>query len=244
MISKASISFIQSLKQKKYRQKYDKYILEGEKIIMEGLNEGLISFDSIYCLTEKAPFLEHINIKYNIIDHKTMGKLSNLRTPPGILAVANIPERSIPADQNLTGLILCLDNIKDPGNMGTIIRTADWFGVRTVIASPESVDFYNPNFVQASMGSNTRVQLSNMDLTSLKTELPIYATTLSGKSLQEFKRPENMILVIGSESHGVSQKVLALSKESISIEKDANSLAESLNAGIATAIFLSHLSTK
>jgi TrmH family RNA methyltransferase len=241
MISKATISFVQSLKQKKYRQKYNKFLLEGEKIILEGLEEGLISFDSIFCLPEKEYLLQDIKTNYNIINSKTLKSISNLSTPPGILAIANIPKQKEVNNLDFRGLSLFLEDIKDPGNMGTIIRTADWFGVQNLIASPESVEFYNPKVLQSTMGSFSRINLINLPSNELPAGIPIYSTTLSGSSIYEFTPPKSMILVIGSESHGVSPEILKASAGSITIPRNPNAKAESLNAGIATAILLSHL---
>ncbi|WP_235295986.1 TrmH family RNA methyltransferase [Portibacter marinus] len=241
MISKATISFIQSLKQKKYRQKYNKFLLEGDKIITEGLKEGNISFDSIYCTPEKASLFDDIKIKYNIIDGKSIRKISNLKTPPGILAVANIPAQPEIDYIKLAGRVLYLDDLRDPGNMGTIIRSADWFGVATIVASHESVEFYNPKVIQASMGSFARVNLINAHISELKCDLPIYGTSMIGESIYEFKAPKEMILVIGSESHGVSEEVKNHSKGVLTIPRSPKSGAESLNAGVATAILLSHI---
>ncbi|GLR20160.1 RNA methyltransferase [Portibacter lacus] len=243
MISKATVAFIQSLKQKKYRQKYNKFLVEGEKIILEGLQEKFISFDSIYCVSEKEVLLSETDIKYNIIDAKTISKLSNLKSPPGILAIANIPSQPSIDSLEFNGVSLYLDNIRDPGNMGTIIRTADWFGVKNIIAAPESVEFYNPKVLQATMGSFARLNLINAEIEELPSDIPIYSSLLNGTKLSEFEKPESMILVIGSESHGVSQKIQKLSTEYLTISKSPYSRAESLNAGIATSIFLSHLTS-
>lgn len=242
MISKASISFVQSLKQKKYRQKYNKFFFEGEKIILEGLEEGIISFDAIYCLPEKEHLVQGATDKYTIINSKTLKLLSNLKTPPGILAVANIPQQRSITELDFAGLSLFLEDIKDPGNMGTIIRTADWFGVQNLIATPESVEFYNPKVLQASMGSFSRINLLNLKTEDLPSDLPIYTTTLRGLDLKHFEAPKSFILAFGSESTGASKQLCELSAAELSISKHPNAKAESLNAAIATAIFLSHLS--
>lgn len=241
MISKATISFVQSLKQKKYRQKYNKFLFEGEKIILEGIEEGIISFDSIYCLPEKEHLLQGVIPQYTIINSKTLKTLSNLKTPPGILAVANIPVQKQIEDLNFDGLTLFLEDIRDPGNMGTIIRTADWFGIQNIIATRDSVEFYNPKVIQSTMGSFSRMNLLNLPVNELPDQLPIYTTTLNGANLKHFEAPFSYILAIGSESHGASQQLCERSTGEITIPKNTNAKAESLNAAVAAAICLSHL---
>lgn len=247
MISKATISFIHSLKQKKYRQNYNKFILEGEKIILEGLQESFISFDSIFCLDEKAHLLQDFGVNVSILNAKEMAKVSNLKTPPGILAVANmLPTKSL-GQLSLGDVTLFLDDIKDPGNLGTIIRSAEWFGVQNIIVSSETVEWYNPKVIQASMGSFARVNCCVANIAEIKSTLAdstIIATSLDGNSLFDYKAQYPLIMVIGNESRGVSEKVLIAADELLLIPKAETSKAESLNAAIATSLFVSYFTRK
>jgi TrmH family RNA methyltransferase len=185
--------------------------------------------------------LQGFTPQYTIINSKTLKSLSNLKTPPGILAVANIPPQKQIKELDFEGLSLFLEDINDPGNMGTIIRTADWFGVQNIIATPESVEFYNPKVLQSTMGSFSRMNLLNLPLSELPSHLPVYTTTLQGISLKHFEAPSSFILAIGSESHGASKQLCDISSGEVTIPKNPNAKAESLNAAIATAICLSHL---
>ena len=245
MISKATISFIQSLKQKKYRQKYNKFILEGDKIILEAIKEARISFDSIFCLPEKLHLFEGYNVSLIEINAKTLDKISNLKTAPGILAVANIPTPIKASDIRINKMALYLDDIKDPGNLGTIIRTAEWFGVETIIASAETVELHNPKVIQASMGSFARMKYVIADLKVLKDQQPnlkVVGSVLGGQNLYDYKPPFPLMLVIGNESRGISETILKLCDDLLEVPMAVSSKAESLNAAVANAVFLSYFS--
>lgn len=247
MVSKATISFVQSLKQKKYRQKYNKFILEGEKIIIEGLKEGIISFDTIFCLPEKLHLLEDHNVKGIEINAKTLNKISNLRTPPGILAIANTAPLIKVEELDFEKVGIFLDDIKDPGNLGTIIRTAEWFGVKRIIVSPETVEIHNPKVIQASMGSFARIEFSIESLNEIKKTNPnlsIIASVLGGDNLYEFQPKFPLLLIVGNESKGISAETLKHCDQKLAIPQGKNSKAESLNAAIANAIFVSYFMQK
>ncbi len=247
MVSKSTISFIQSLKQKKYRQKYNKFILEGEKIIMEGINQNNINFDSIYCLPEKKNLLLDSKISITEINSATLQKISNLKTPPGIIAVANIPPVKSISNLKIQKLAIFLEDIQDPGNLGTILRTAEWFGFNDIILSQETVEVYNPKVIQASMGSFARMNYYYSNIIEIKDTFPqvkIIGTSLQGNNLFEFEPSYPMIMTIGSESHGISDLTIQNSDVLLSIPKAKNSGAESLNAAIANAVFLTYLSLK
>ncbi|SCY26224.1 RNA methyltransferase, TrmH family [Nonlabens sp. Hel1_33_55] len=234
MITKNKIKQIKSLTRKKNREEMQSFVVEGYKSIRELKNAGL-SVEEIY-VTKEANKLHDLNPE--IISIAEMKSISNLKTPPGYLAIVKmlktqeIPER---------GLILALDNIQDPGNLGTIVRLADWFNVEHIVCNSNTVDLYNPKCIQATMGSIARVQLHYVELeTFLKdTQLPIFVTAMSEQSIYEKKMPTDGILVMGSESHGISTEIMQLgTKISIPQYSSDGIKTESLNVATATGIVL------
>ncbi len=247
MISKATTSFVQSLKQKKFRQKYNKFILEGEKIILEGIEQRTIDFDTIFCLDDKIPLFEGFGVEITRITSKELQKLSSLKTPPGILAVANKPKVKAIEDLQIGQISLYLDDIKDPGNLGTIIRTAEWFGVQNVFASFESVELFNPKVLQSTMGSFARIHFLNVEISALKSSFPnieVVGTSLHGTNMHDLTPTFPVLIVIGNESRGISQTTKSISDRLIKIPKSPGAKTESLNAAVATSIFLSHFTQR
>ena len=244
-LSKARIKFIQSLQHKKFRQKYDKFIVEGLKINMELIREKKHLFEAIYVSNpDYLAILENI-VNPELLSTVTpqqMSQISQMVTPPGVLAVCELPEADhLPED--LRGLkLFYLDAVRDPGNLGTIIRCADWFGIDQVICSTDTADIYNPKSVQASMGSVARVKVYYTDLVqvlSANEQLYSLAAALDGKDIRDVPPLKEGLIIIGNESKGIRSNVLALAKQRITIPGDGK--AESLNAAIATGIILSHL---
>jgi TrmH family RNA methyltransferase len=243
MLSQNQIKRILSLNQKKYRKKYKLFSAEGVKI----LNEILFSaykIDSIFAtadwLKEKSAKLFSSGIK-NIIEvsEEELKKISNLQTPNKVLAIVEAPDRSIDFDAEL---ILLLDAIRDPGNLGTIIRIADWFGIENIICSPDCVDVFNSKVVQSTMGSICRVTVEYQDLEQLlklHTSRTVYAATLKGENIHEtsFKKPS--FVLIGNESEGIHQELLTENIHEIRIPSYGE--AESLNASVATGIILDNV---
>jgi TrmH family RNA methyltransferase len=243
VISNAQIKLINSLTQKKYRKANKLFVAEGVKII----NELLFSTLKIHTIlglpewTEKNQQLIKSEKNFKTIDitEKELKKISKLSTPNQVLAVVEIPENKFP--ENICGLSIYLDEIKDPGNLGTIIRTADWFGINHIFCSPDCADAYNPKVVQASMGSIFRVKVYYSDLNDIKNKFPevaLIGATLGGVNISDFKIPEKKVLVIGNESKGIRPEYLELLDHKIAIPKSGN--AESLNASVAMGI-LSYL---
>lgn len=234
MISKSEIKFITSLQQKKYRLIHGLFLAEGVKIIKDFLASGaklnaLFTTESVQDNFEEA----------TLISEKELKKISNLKTPNGALAIFEIPEF---VEKPNDGLVLVLDAVRDPGNLGTIIRLADWFGLKKIVCSPDTVDCYNEKVVQATMGSLARVEVQYFPLiTFLKNaELPIYAAVLKGKNVYKQTLPEKGILVMGNESNGISREVLKFVTNPITIPSfSIGKTAESLNVSTATAILLS-----
>ncbi|WP_298554780.1 RNA methyltransferase [uncultured Algibacter sp.] len=234
MLSKSQIKLITSLKQKKYRHQHGFFVVEGVKTIKELLQSNL-ELNKLYT-TESF----NINAKDEvIISEMDLKRISFLTTPNKALAVFKIPE---PKPIDNSGLVIVLDSIRDPGNLGTIIRLCDWFGVKELVCSTETVDCYNPKVIQATMGSITRVNISYIDLISfLKTsKLPVFGAFMEGENVFKKKLPKKGILVMGNEANGVSKDVEAVITEKISIPRFGTLQAtESLNVATATAILLS-----
>lgn len=236
MVSKNQIKLIQKLQQKKYRIEHQLFIVEGKKSILEFFTSGF-ELDMLFA-TES--FSEDFPTgKTTFINKNELKKISSLKNPDEGLAIFKIPsEKPI----QTSGLIVALDNVCDPGNLGTIIRLCDWFGITQLICNSQTVDCYNPKVVQSSMGSLTRVQIRYTDLTSYlaQCELPVYATAMNGNSVYKTKTEQNAILVMGNEANGISDEVMALCTEKIAIPRFGKlQQTESLNVAMATSILLS-----
>ena len=236
MVSKNEIKLITSLSQKKYRNKHLLFVAEGEKLVKE-LITSHFEIKQIYALENFSLDLDESLIKR--ITSRDLKKLSKLATPNTVMGVFQIPSSKKPI---VKGLQLVLDGIKDPGNLGTIIRLCDWFGVSQLICSEDTVDCYNPKVVQATMGSLARINITYTNIESyLKNcELPKYITLMDGDNLYQQSFPKDAIIVMGNEANGVSESVQKLADYRIAIPKfGLDSKAESLNVATATAVFLS-----
>ncbi len=236
MLSKAKGQWIRSLKIKKFREEIGYYIAEGEKIVRE-LIASDSDIDAIYVTEQHQHLFQHPAVW--VVTEKEFATISNLETPSGCLAVVKIPE---PALQLLSGNILILDAIRDPGNLGTIIRTADWFGINAIVCSPDCVDAFNPKTVQSSMGSVLRVAMFYLPLVEFiqkSTLHHFYISHLEGEELghQNIKQPFG--LIIGNESKGVRDELLQTKHLKLRIEGNSNR-AESLNAAVANGVLLHH----
>lgn len=236
MLSKNQLKLITSLQQKKYRIKSGFFIAEGIKVVNEFLN-STISCEHLYCTEDYVGEIADFNPE--IISEKELKKISTLKSPNKILGVFKIPTYNQVKEK---GVLLALDNIKDPGNLGTIIRLCDWFGIKQLICSPETVDCYNTKVVQSTMGSLARVSIIYRDLnTFLKdTNLPIYGALLEGENVYQSELNKDSILVMGNESNGISKEITQLITHKITIPRFGDlKQTESLNVATATAILLS-----
>lgn len=237
MLSKAKIKWINSLKLKKFREIEGFFIVEGIKNVKEFV-ESNYNIDTI--VLEEQVNLEFNNTKTIRCTAEEYKQISTFEAPAGCLAIVEIPKtKMFFSSEN----ILLLDGIKDPGNMGTIIRTADWFGIKKIICSKDSVDVYNPKCVSSAMGSLSRMEILYTDLiefVNLQSQYTYYAATLHGNEIQNVKPVKPFALIIGSESHGISSKLLEVGCQQIKI-KSKNPKTESLNAAIASAILLHHM---
>lgn len=236
MVSRNEIKLITSLSQKKYRYKHKLFVAEGLKLVTELINSSYFA-QQIYTIQKEEFSLEEARIKR--ISEREMQKLSKLSTPSSVLGLFKIPE-STEIESN--GLQLVLDDIKDPGNLGTMIRLCDWFGVTQLVCSFDTVDCYNPKVVQATMGSLANVKVIYTDLeTFLKeSKLPKFFTLLEGKNIYAEKLPIEALIVVGNEASGIRKNLYKYADYKINIPKlGANTKAESLNAAMATAVVLS-----
>ena len=245
MLSKVRVKYIQSLGQKKGRDTEDVFIAEGPKIVEELLSAENATIQHLYATSqwiEKNKNRVH-NIQLTEVDGSDLERISQLKTPNEVLAI--VSKFKAPELIELKGRItLALDRIQDPGNMGTIIRVADWFGIKNIICTPDSADIYNSKVVQATMGSLVRVNVIYTELESwLKknNQIKTYAAALSGKPLHSFGKIGEGILIIGNESKGIQENILAMTDEKITIQRTGK--AESLNAAVSTGIILSHITT-
>jgi TrmH family RNA methyltransferase len=249
MLSKKIVKYIQSLSHKKFRDEEGVFIAEGPKIVSEFLLSEETKCTMICAekkwLSENESLLKNINTE-NIFetDDHWLQSISLLKTPNKVVAVFN--KKNAPEIPNLSNKIsLMLDDLQDPGNMGTIIRIADWFGVENIICSENSVDCYNPKVVQSTMGSLSRINVFYTDLFSFiekNKEINLYATTLSGTSIFKLPKINEGIILIGNESKGVHEDLLKFSSHQITIPKFGH--AESLNAAVASGIILSQIICK
>lgn len=234
MITKNKIKQIKSLARKKNRELLGLFVVEGYKSIRE-LKKADLSIAEIYVIKGSEELDEFDPIIISAIEMKS---ISNLKTPPGYLAVVKMQEQASLPD---SGLILALDGIQDPGNLGTIIRLADWFDIPHIICSNETVDLYNPKCIQATMASIARVHVHYMDLNSFleNSTLPVVVTSMNATSIYESELPTDAILVMGSESHGISENIMNLGTQ-VSIPRYGveSNQTESLNVATATAVLL------
>ncbi|MEY4963492.1 MAG: hypothetical protein RLZZ323_811 [Bacteroidota bacterium] len=236
MVSKNQIKLISSLQQKKYRTVHQLFTVEGIKGIQELLDSNL-ELEHLY--TIQNDFETVAKDKKSIVSEADLKKISTLATPNTCLAVFRIPKEEKIKE---SGLVVVLDTIRDPGNLGTIIRLCDWFGVQDLVCSKETVDIYNPKVVQATMGSITRVNVNYLNLQDFlsTTVLPVFGTFMTGGSIYETKLPREGIIVMGNEANGISKELEMIIKNRLTIPRFGPlQKAESLNVATATAIVLS-----
>lgn len=243
MLGKSKIKYIQSLGQKKHRDEEGLFIAEGPKIVAELLASYPSSVKEVYALNgwisgQEARYERSLLTE---ITEDELARISQLHTPNQVLAV--VQQFSWPdLSSSNSGITLALDTIQDPGNLGTIIRIADWFGITQIVCSQESADQYNPKVVQSTMGSIGRVQVYYTELPAWlasQRETRIYAAALQGQDITTMKKLGEGIIVIGNESKGISDAVMEQVNVRITIPQKGK--AESLNAAVAAGIIVSHL---
>ncbi len=243
MLVKQKVKYIQTLGQKKFREQEELFIAEGSKLVKELLEADAAVVKEVYALKEWITDNEKILIKIAVteITETELERISQLTTPNKVLAIV----RHFDEDNEIITkgkITLALDGIQDPGNLGTIIRTADWFGVEQIVCSHDSAEVYNPKVVQATMGSIARVKVVYTDLKEWlgsQNDVRIYATTLDGQDISSVKKIQEGIIIFGNESRGISADILQLTKAKLSIPRKGK--AESLNAAVAAGVVLGFL---
>ena len=231
MLTKNKIKFIRSLRNKKERYAHQNFIIEGEKLLGEAMKSGIVINEIFGIASFEKDFDPNL---FHKVAEKEMDRLSSLKNSPGILAIAKYMDWG---KLNLNkGKFLVLDRINDPGNLGTMIRIADWFALNGIICSSDSVDVYNEKVVQSSMGSVFRVPVYYENLIELveNCRLAKIAAVMNGEDFSSFSFPESGLLIMGSESHGISDELLSLINHPITIKRIGS--AESLNVGVAAGI--------
>lgn len=242
MITNKDVKFIKSLQLKKYRNRENSFVVEGEKNVLELLKSNL-EISQLY-LTENFQ-AKHIDIlkcsvsSFETSTEKELVKAGSYQTNQAGLAVVNIPR--LPPTNIQTGLSLAFDNVQDPGNLGTIIRIADWYGFKEIICSKDSVDAYNPKTISATMGSFTRIGVHYVDLGPLisQSKIPVYGAVLDGESIHQTSIEDSGIFLFGNESQGISEALKTSITHKIKIPGYGR--AESLNVAIATAVVCDNL---
>ncbi len=243
MLSKSHISLLQSLQHKKFRREHGFFLVEGYKSVSEFVNSSY-QVETVYYTPAITPKVLKLSQKINFqeISSGILEKISALKTPANIIAVIKIPQWPI-LNYNMLNkkFSLMLDGIQDPGNMGAIIRTADWFGIEHIICSEDSVDVYNPKVVQATMGSLARVNVHYTDLPAVlaQIKLPVFGALLDGENIYNTNFGPEGLIVMGNEGNGLRPEVKQLVNKAVTIPRTGH--AESLNVAIAAAIFCSEI---
>jgi len=247
MISRSEQAFVRSLQQKKFREKHSCFVAEGNKLVKEFLSSDWdikkVYADHSWSFSEgEAQEISEITR----VSSAEMERISGFTSPGQVLAVIGMKEKDQNPDQWISNYTLLLDDIRDPGNLGTMIRIADWFGIRQIICSPSTVELYNPKVIQASMGSVIRVNVLYSELSPLlesESGTPAIATALDGSNLFETELPGSGFLLTGSESHGLSPLLAALAGFRVFIPPFPSSVRDidSLNAAVSTGILCAEL---
>jgi TrmH family RNA methyltransferase len=244
LVSKNRIKFIQSLHNKKYRQKYGQFVVEGEKSVCEVINSAY-RVDELFIQVgyEVPTALSDFGGTISFVSQTDLDRMSTFKNSSPMLAVVNVLELIEGCNLNKNSWYLACDDISDPGNLGTIIRIADWYGIKTVLCSANTVELYNPKTISSTMGSFTRcdVRVVDLSITLAESNLPVYLTQMDGEDLHQLTQMEPGIIVIGNEANGISQDVLDASKNKRSISIPRFGGAESLNAAVACGIVCDRL---
>jgi len=235
VISKNQIKFIKSLSLKKNRVKAQLFVAEGEKIVNELLNSKF-EIEHIYATKQFSGINSSDKSAVTVVSSEELSRISNLTSPNNVLAIVRVGQKEL---ENNTGITLVLDDVNDPGNLGTIIRICDWFGVTQLICSANTVDCYNPKVVQSAMGSLFRVNITYLDLTTYLANIdtPIYGAYMRGIDVKGQESPKQAHLIMGNEANGISESISKYITNKVSI-KNIGKNTESLNVAVATSILL------
>jgi TrmH family RNA methyltransferase len=249
MISKSRIKFILGLQKKRIRDEKHYYVIEGDKMV----KEYLLAQKKLHLLIAKPEFISSLSREEKsqiedseAVTYEELKKISTLKTPHNAVAVVPIPEQKSEVHEILKELVVALDFVQDPGNFGTVLRAAAWFGIRNIVCSENCVDVYNPKVIQASMGAILNVDVMYTDLSVFLTEalnknLTIYGMVLSGDSIYETSLNKNGIILLGNESKGISDNLMHFITQRLSIPKfiEAEAGIDSLNVGMAASVVFS-----
>lgn len=243
MLSKAQISLIKALQHKKFRTEHGLFVVEGIKSVLEFCHSAY-KVQKILTTADAAAKLGKIpqNIKLEEVTNAEFGKISGLKSPQGALALVELPSKLTIDQQELRGKhSIVLDDVQDPGNLGTIIRTAEWFGITTIICSLHTVDAFNPKVVQATMGSLARVQLyyTNIEEFISRTTLPTFGALLEGQNIYHTDFGTEGLIVLGNEGNGIRQSLIPQMGSAVTIPRIGE--AESLNVAVATTVFCTEI---
>jgi RNA methyltransferase, TrmH family len=253
MLTRNKINFLVSLQKKKVRDENLLYIIEGDKMVREYLAAGM----AVKSVIAKPEFLNSLSgnipqqIETEAVSYEELKKISTLKTPHNALALVEIPQKEISLISILNDWCIALDCIQDPGNLGTIIRAAGWFGIKNIVCSEECVDAYNPKVVQASMGALIHVDVTCLPLGDFLSDasenlIPVYGTLLNGESIYKESFEKSGIILIGNESKGISDSLVPFISKKIMIPRSGDSKygVDSLNAAMAASIVLSVIAGK
>ena len=237
MVNKNQIKLVKSLQQKKYRNQHGLFVVEGIKLVTELLASD---FKVARIYTTDGSVFNGDEASVEMVTEAELQKMSGLATPNTVIGVFEMVKAG---NIDFSDWILAVDNVRDPGNLGTIIRLCDWFGIQYLVCSEQTVDCYNPKTLQATMGSIARVQVGYTYLEDFlrQTDLPIFGAFMEGHPMYTTKMPEKGILVMGNEANGIRPEIQALVSEKISVPYFGKKTAESLNVATATAILLSEI---
>ncbi len=237
MVGKSQLKRIRRLHQKKYRNELGLFFVEGKKTVQELLDANLKPFEIYYT---EPNFFSKIEDNYFQITPSELKQVSQLKNPNGVLGVFYMPDLT---EVVFDDWVVVLDEVRDPGNLGTIIRLCDWFGIKNLVCSKQTVDCYNPKVLQATMGSIARLNVTYTDILKFleDTSLPVYGAFMDGDSVYTTKLPVVGILILGNEANGISKEVENLVAKKIAIPQSKSQTTESLNVATASAILLSEI---
>ncbi|MEM6894241.1 MAG: RNA methyltransferase [Bacteroidota bacterium] len=237
MVTKNQIKTVKSLQQKKYRNQLGLFVVEGRKVTEELLQSHFVLE---YLFVTDSKMGDSLHPDFVEVGQNQMKQMSGLTSSSGVLAVFRLPRNT---EKNFSDWILVLDAIRDPGNLGTIIRICDWFNIPQIVASEDTVDCYNPKVLQASMGSIARVNVVYKDLKAFlqDSKIPVYGTYMEGENVFAHHFPNQGIIIMGNEANGISEEIGTFCSKKLSIPQFGEQTTESLNVAVATAITLGAL---
>ncbi len=248
VISKNQIKYLKSLSTSKFRQKYNKFVAEGDKLALEFIKTSAFQIEMIFAypswIEDNTSILYKKDLPITEVNEKSMRQITNLKTPSSVFLLLNKPEETVKINLKHNEASFFLDGVQDPGNVGTIIRTADWFGIKNIFANENTADWYNPKVIQSTMGSICHVKcirLKGESIAALFNDTPSYGLMLDGEDISTQDELNPGIYVLGSEGQGISPKIQSLVSRKIRIPGHHSKGAESLNVAISSGIIASRI---